>query len=155
MYKTIAGIAAIAIFITIVAIYIYQSPQYTTIQEEERAVFLAEKALNEYYKKGSDSFESIINDPSLHDDNVYVFVVDKNTGIIMAHSIDKNLVGQDVTKLMNIDGVRIGTSILESATTAGMWIEYKWENPKDGDISYKKLWVKLFEGHIFGATDIY
>lgn len=154
MYKVITGIAVIAIVIIIVAAYIYQSPEYTTIQEEERAVFLAERALEEYYSKGVDSFKIISNDPKFHDENVYVFVIDESTEIIMAHSIDDSLIGSDVSNLVDIDGENIGDSIMQDATSKGVWIEYKLELD-DGEIVYKKLWAKSFEGHVFGAVDNY
>ncbi len=155
MYKTITGIIVIAVVIVIVASYIYQSPQFQSVFEDERAQFLAERALDEYYSKGSAAFSDITNNPVFHDEFVYTFVIDKSTGTIMAHNNDRTLVGKDVTKLFPIDGDRMGPAILEEATTDGTWIEYKWENPETNNVVFKKLWVKLFEGHIFGAVDNY
>ena len=116
---------------------------------------MAERSLLEYYQKGSESFISISNDPNFYDDNVYVFVIDKNSRIIMTHSIDNSLIGKDVTNLMNVDGINIGNAIVESATEEGLWIEYKLKDSNSNETIYKKLWIKLFEGHIFGAVDNY
>ena len=119
MYKVITGIAVIAIVITIMAVYILQTPQYETVQEEERAVFLAEQALNEYYSKGTDSFESISNDSKFHDENVYVFVID-GAGIIVAHSTNDDMIGNSVNTLVDIDGQNIGESMGQIPNLGGL-----------------------------------
>ncbi|MGC9967986.1 MAG: cache domain-containing protein [Syntrophobacteraceae bacterium] len=59
----------------------------------------------------------------------YVFVLD-STGVMLAHGVNQDYVGQDFYARTDIDGKRFIQEIVDRANSQGFgWVEYKWLDP--------------------------
>ena len=106
-----------------------------------------------YYDANGDmaTFEMINADnPRFHRNDLYVFVIADN-GMSHAHPIMEELVGTDLNTLKDVDGKAFGQEMIETASTDGVWGDYKWEHPATGEIEAKSSWVVLHDGNIFGV----
>jgi len=65
-------------------------------------------------------------------DGEYVYVLDSN-GIMLAHGVNADYVGQDFYRIADIDGKRFIKDIVDTANAKGFgWVEYKWLDPTTG-----------------------
>ena len=72
-------------------------------------------------------------------------------GPIVAHGETPSLVGRDVVKMLDAEGLNIGKAILEKVTAQGTWVDYKWKDPLTEKSMQKSSWVVRHKGYIFGC----
>ena len=58
------------------------------------------------------------------------------------------IIGPDGTSLAN---AAYGVEMLERATAAGVWVDYKRINPANGKIEPKMSWVRKIDGYVIGC----
>lgn len=83
------------------------------------------------------------------DRDLYVFVFSPSKKIV-AHGANPNLIGTEASALTDVDGKKFGLDFLR-ATAAGVWVDYKWENPVTKTVEAKSSFVKKVGGYIFGV----
>ena len=112
------------------------------------------RAIETYDAQGAASFAAMTA-PSTEfvDRDLYVFVIGPDNRLV-AHGASAELIGGDVTTLVDSDGRTFGREFVERATPEGAWVDYTWIDPLTGEDTEKSSWVVLHDGHIFG-TGIY
>jgi signal transduction histidine kinase len=115
---------------------------------------MVERAIDTYDAQGTTSFAAMTA-PSAEfvDRDLYVFVIGPDRRLA-AHGASADLVGDDVTVLVDTNGKAFGREFVERATPQGAWVDYSWTDPLSGEIVAKSSWVVLHDGYIFG-TGIY
>ncbi|MEX2297671.1 MAG: cache domain-containing protein [Dongiaceae bacterium] len=115
---------------------------------------MVERAIDTYDAEGTGSFAAMTA-PSTEfvDRDLYIFVFDPNHRVV-AHGTNAELIGDDVTLLVDANGKAFGLAFVERATPEGAWVDYAWLDPLSGEIVAKSSWVVLHDDHIFG-TGIY
>ena len=84
--------------------------------------------------------------------DLYVFVLKAEEGArIVAHAVDRSLVGTKASTLIDPDGLNIGRAALKKATPQGAWVDYGWKDPLTGKVVPKSTWAVLHKGYIFGC----
>ena len=156
-----AVLAAAAVFVS--GCYHYMPPQSQMdrsvtessrqISRADRAgytVAMVEKALRLYDAKGREATVEYYNSPESADGEWYVFIFDENDQLL-AHA-NPDLLGQDLKGDLGVDvtGYRFGDLML-SATEAGLWVDYLFQNLATGNQEYKHSWVVRHDGLLFGS----
>ncbi|MEX2202357.1 MAG: cache domain-containing protein [Dongiaceae bacterium] len=115
---------------------------------------MVERAIDTYDAQGTASFAAMTA-PSTEfvDRDLYVFVIAPDR-LLVAHGASADLIGDDVTVLVDANGKGFGREFVERATPEGAWVDYTWLDPLSGEQVQKSSWVVLHDGHIFG-TGIY
>lgn len=119
----------------------------------EEAQAMVARAMAAYDDMDAAVFFGIVNEtpkPEFFDRDLYIFVVDE-TGTTVAHAASPNLVGTDVTTLLDADFKAFGSAFVTEATPEGAWVDYRWEDPETGTIEPKSSWVVRHDGYIFGC----
>lgn len=117
--------------------------------EEAKAMALeaAEFVANEGHEAASEAFQTPGGE--WHDRDLYVFAMD-DQGIMWAHGVKLELVGQDLSDLVDVSG-RFFIRDFMAIETEG-WVDYLWENPVTGEIELKSSYiVRVLEGDIVGV----
>jgi len=87
--------------------------------------------------------------------DTYVFVVDCDKKVIVAHPIKPELVGQDYTSLKDTKGKNVFPEgwCDEAKKPAGVWVEYWWPKPGQTDGSRKLSYSLAAKGtpYVVGA----
>jgi signal transduction histidine kinase len=111
---------------------------------------LVAKAVALYKSKGVAAFKTM-NAPKggFRDRDLYVFVIAKD-GTVRVH-LDPKVVGTSITPLKDVDGFKFGAAMLAKATAKGVWVKYKWLNPRSGKVEAKSSWVVRQGGYVFGC----
>ena len=150
----VAAIATVAILI-IGAGIIYFDRTNNISETRGMVQDLVSKSIKLYDEKGTAAF-SIINDsPKFLGKQLYVYVFRDSDGIIVAHGVDKSLIGKNMDDLLDVNGDNIGKYVIhDSATKEGVWVEYLWEDPETQKILPKSVWLVIHDGYIF-ASGIY
>ncbi|WP_248752917.1 cache domain-containing protein [Pseudomonas sp. MWU15-20650] len=88
-------------------------------------------------------------------DDLYVFVVDLNTGRYVAHGTDLRLVNTDFGKIKDPDGRPVGQPILKLMTEQDQSeYQYRWKNPVTGKVENKHTYLRK-AGHFLVAVGYY
>ena len=100
----------------------------------------------------SDQAFTAISNPSgrFISGDFYAFVLETD-GVVLAHPGNPSLVGQNLFDLTDSDGVFVIRGILESASAAGGWSEYRFANPVSGLEEPKRTWAVIHDGYVFGS----
>ncbi len=115
---------------------------------------LVAEAVERYKKDGRDAMLAYYNSPASRDGEWYVFVFD-DTGEIIAR-FDGKFVGQSFFEELrtDINGYEFGPEMM-TATEAGKWVNYTFENPAEGNApAPKHSWV-VRSGDAFFAAGWY
>ena len=114
----------------------------------EEAKALVVKAVAALDAKG-DAALAEISDPAgpLVDRDLYVIVFDPN-GEIKAHGANKRLIGKNLWKAKDPDGVPFVQVFFETIkkTPTGDWVNFKFTHPKTKKIEKKVMWVVEHKG---------
>ena len=100
------------------------------------------------------AFDRFTNSPApeFKKADLYIFVLRAvEGGPIVAHGESPSLVGRDVVKMLDAEGLNIGKAILEKVTAQGTWVDYKWADPLSKKSMQKSSWVVRHKGYIFGC----
>ena len=90
--------------------------------------------------------------PEFKKADLYIFVFTMvEGGPLVAHGASPSLVGRDVVKMIDAEGLNIGKALLEKVTTEGTWVDYKWRDPLTGKLLQKSSWVVRHKGYVFGC----
>lgn len=109
-----------------------------------------QRAMDFYDSQGREATLSHYNSPASVEGENYLFVLD-GSGELVVH-INPDLLGGNVHTNLGIDadGNRFGVLMLE-ATSAGMWLDYVYENPTTGFRELKHTWIVRHDGLFFGS----
>lgn len=121
------------------------------MQRDMEAQQLVDKALKLYEVMHNRSF-GLLSDPDgqFRDEELYVFVIDAQTNVTVAHGGNPSRIGSVVTETDG-EGRNIGEYVIGLATQIGGWVEYEFENPVTMMTEPKKSWVVLHDGFLFGS----
>ncbi len=78
----------------------------------------------------------------------YVFIIGGD-GYTIAHH-NPEMIGRDPALRVDVTGYFYGDDVL-SATEAGKWVSYVFNNPETGEETRKHSWVVRHEGLFFGS----
>ena len=119
----------------------------------DEAQALVEKAMNCIAAEGKDkAFAEFSNSAGAFvDRDLYIFVVDLN-GITLAHGGNAQLVGRDMSRLRDADGVYFIQNFIEMAKEQGRgWVDYKWVNPTTKKIEHKSTYIQRRDDYFLGC----
>jgi cytochrome c len=122
-------------------------PEHGTPAEAQAMVA---KAVQLFRAKGKAAIATMNRPGSgFRDRDLYLFVIDPDR-LTVVHP-DESLIGTDVRNLKDADGKPFGRAIVKTATPTGVWVEYRWRNPKSGAVENKSSWVVTADDYIFGC----
>lgn len=122
----------------------------------EQAKALRDKAVKDLEKNEAGTLKAInaLQGGFLQDD-LYVFVVDLDTGRYVAHGTNLRLINTDFAKVKDPDGKPVGEPILALMKEQGQGeYEYRWENPVTGKVEDKHAYLRK-SGHFLVAVGYY
>lgn len=127
---------------------------------KDECVSMCKKAAALVAEKGVDAAFSEINanpGPFVWKDT-YIFAMDSETAIILAHPIKPALIGKDLMALKDVKGTMIFVELLKAAksATGEGWVNYMWPKPGEKAPSKKATYVYKVSGqNIAVAAGIY
>jgi len=143
-------IAAIVIYIILVGVVYYEKT--SSLETPEMVQALVAKAIKLYDEKGTDAFLVINDNAEFHGKQLYVYMFRDSDGIIVAHGVNKSLIGTNIDDLTDINDKNIGKTIIhDSATKDGVWVEYYWKDPETQKVLLKYAWLVKHDGYVFGS----
>ena len=113
------------------------------------AMTLVQGAVDLYKTEGREAMIAYHNSPASIDGQWYVFITDENNSYL-AHPVNPEFMGRDITQIPGIDGTLIGAEIA-MATEEGRWTEYLWPNPDTNKLEQKRTWSIRHDGYLFAA----
>ena len=122
----------------------------------EQAQALRNKAVKALVKDEAGTLKAInsLQGGFLQDD-LYVFVVDLNTGRYVAHGTNLRLVNTDFRKIKDPDGKPVGEPILKLMAEQDQGeYKYRWKNPVTDKVENKHAYVRK-AGHFMVAVGYY
>lgn len=122
----------------------------------EQARALRNKAVDALVKDEAGTLKAInsLQGGFLQDD-LYVFVVDLNTGRYVAHGTNLRLINTDFSKIKDPDGKPVGEPILKLMAEQDQGeYKYRWKNPVTGKVENKHAYLRK-SGHFMVAVGYY
>lgn len=122
----------------------------------EQAKALRDKAVRELEKNEAGALKAInaLQGGFLQDD-LYVFVVDLDTGRYVAHGTNLRLINTDFAKVKDPDGKPVGEPILKLMKEQDQGeYQYRWKNPVTGKVENKHAYLRK-SGHFLVAVGYY
>ncbi len=107
-------------------------------------------AINLYEASGRDALVDYYNDPVSVDGQWYMFVADES-GRLIAHGTNQNLVGVPLVDVVGANGYPSGRIVADDADEDGEWSQYVYFNPTSGRSQTKHSWLVKHDGLIFGS----
>ena len=127
---------------------------------KDECVSMSKKAAALVAEKGADAAFKTINTnpgPFVWKDT-YIFALDSETGVILAHPIKPALIGKNLMALKDVEGTMIFVELLKAAKspTGEGWVNYMWPKPGEKKPSKKATYVYKVPGqNIAIAAGIY
>jgi hypothetical protein len=109
------------------------------------------------YKADADKALENFSDPKggYVEGELYLFVVEFS-GMTTAHGGSANLIGKNLKDLKDADGKLFIQAMIDTAKTKGSgWVDYKWKNPKSGEVLPKTSYVEKLGDSAFIGCGIY
>jgi len=129
----------------VVALFVVVSFGVTfAASEKDMAKGMVDKAAAYYQANGKEQTLKELNTPGNQfvKGELYVFAYDMK-GTVIAHPINKKLVGVNTLNTPDVDGKMWRKDILDQAQKSGTgWVDYKYKNPKSGKIEQKTTYLK-------------
>ncbi|MBN0976484.1 cache domain-containing protein [Pseudomonas hygromyciniae] len=122
----------------------------------EQAKALRDKAVKDLEKNEAGTLKAInaLQGGFLQDD-LYVFVVDLDTGRYVAHGTNLRLINTDFAKVKDPDGKPVGEPILQLMKEQDQGeYQYRWKNPVTGKVEDKHAYLRK-SGHFLVAVGYY
>ena len=122
----------------------------------EQARALRNKAVDALVKDEAGTLKAInsLQGGFLQDD-LYVFVVDLNTGRYVAHGTNLRLINTDFSKIKDPDGKPVGEPIIKLMAEQDQGeYKYRWKNPVTGKVENKHAYLRK-SGHYMVAVGYY
>lgn len=110
----------------------------------EEAVDTVKRAIAYYKANGrAKAFEEINKvDGQFVGKEMFTVVLDKN-GVVLAHGYYHKMIGQNIMKLRDIDGVEMVKGMFEIVRTKGSgWVYYRFPNPRTKVVEPKMSYVE-------------
>jgi len=73
-----------------------------------------------------------------HQGELYIYAYDFS-GTVIAHGGDKTLVGKNLIKMKDPNGVMVIKELVKTAKKGNGWVQYTWANPANGNKQEAKL----------------
>lgn len=108
------------------------------------AVAMVEKGAAMIKIKGKDEVIRRIaaKDPAFINGSLYLYVRDLKSGVVLAHPINRTIVGKDLTDVPDTNGKTYRRDILTMAAKQGKgWVDYTYKNPETGKIEPKTTYL--------------
>ena len=95
-------------------------------------------------------------DPAFRDRDLYVYIMNFDC-VMQAHAAMKELVGKSMWNLRDEDGIYPARATVETARTkpSGGWTDYRWTNPKTGQVEVKSSYVEMLGDRYAVGVGIY
>lgn len=109
------------------------------------------------YKANEDKALEAFSDPKggYVEGELYLFVVEFS-GMTVAHGGNANLIGKNMKELKDADGKLFIQAMIDVAKAKGNgWVDYKWKNPKTGEVLPKTSYVEKLGDSAFIGCGIY
>lgn len=127
--------------------------QAESLSDDERlARELLERASSYYLQEGERAFAAFSRQGQFTEDDLYVFVVDRDGIMLASGGPSRQLIGRDVSPLLD-DQLRAGyQAVLAQPATNEIQVgEYRWVNWRQGRVERKKAFYHVFAQHILGV----
>ncbi|HDS16708.1 MAG TPA: hypothetical protein ENN66_08925 [Proteobacteria bacterium] len=114
----------------------------------DECISMCKKAVAMYNEKGEEATFQAINDqsgPFVWKDS-YVFAMNAENGIILAHPMKPGLIGKDLLALKDINGTMIFVELLKAAKAGEGWAHYMWPKPGEKQASKKASYIYTIPG---------
>ncbi len=131
-------LAAVILFDTSSARVTLQGVDPATPKEAKAMAIRAAEYLRTEGPENAFEVFSRKDDTEFHDRDLYVFVTHE-TGELVAHGVDHDMIGTNVLDLKDADGKSFVREYL--AIEDRGWVEYKWEHPLTGTIRNKRSYI--------------
>ena len=109
---------------------------------------LVQDAIRLYNQEGREAAIDHYSSPENVDGQWYTFIIDGD-GYTIAH-YNPAMIGRDPALRVDVTGYFYGDDVL-SATEAGKWVSYVFNNPDTGEETRKHTWVVRHDGLFFGS----
>lgn len=120
--------------------------------DEKRAQALLERAVRHYQQEGERSFAAFSRLGRFAEDDLYVFVVDRNGIMLASGGPSRQLIGRDVSQLLNERLRADFQAVLKQPAADNVQQgEYRWTNWRLGRVERKKAFYRVFDQHILGV----
>lgn len=109
------------------------------------------------YKANEDKALEAFSDPKggYVEGELYLFVVEFS-GMTVAHGGSAALIGKNLKELKDADGKLFIQAMIDVAKGKGNgWVDYKWKNPKTGEVLPKTSYVEKLGDNAFIGCGIY
>jgi len=109
---------------------------------------IVQDAIRLYNQEGREAAIDHHSSPENVDGQWYAFIIDGD-GYTIAH-YNPAMIGRDPALRVDVTGYFYGDDVL-SATEAGKWVSYVFNNPDTGEETRKHTWVVRHDGLFFGS----
>lgn len=124
----------------------------TTASDEERAWALLERAVAYYQQEGERAFAAFSRVGPFSEDDLYVFVVDRQGTMLASGGPSRKLIGRDISPLLD-DQLQLGFEAVLAQPVTGQIQEgeYRWINWRQGRVERKKAFYQILDEHILAV----
>ena len=127
--------------------YIFGAGYYL---HDAEAQSLVDGAVRLYMSHGKTAFDAITDDHPVTTNENSVFVIDAETGSIVAHQTDPSLI--TVSDAFLYKSIRSYEQVVTDLEDAGhTWVSYVVLNPDAGTQQTTRVWLQMHDGYIFAS----
>ena len=124
-------------------------PPWQDADPEQYTVDYVNRAIDRYRRDGLDAMTHYYNSVASFEGQWYLFATGADN-IYTIHPLIPRLIGTDITEVVGSDGYELGKEIAK-ATGEGIWVEYLWPHPVNGEEVPKVAYAKRHDGMIFAS----
>lgn len=121
----------------------------------DEAKEMVARAVALFKEKGKAAFDDINGGEKFRYKDLYVFAhsVGPDATVVAygGPAVDPPPLGRKSAEIKDADGKPIGRMFQELATEGGVWVDYRWMNPKTKTPEEKSSWLVRAGGYIFGC----
>jgi signal transduction histidine kinase len=121
--------------------------------DRDTAVALVKKAIAFSRANGAEKLIEEVSNPKgqFVDGAFYVFVMDLDA-VMLSHPFNPSLIGQPQIAVRDVDGKYMTKEMRDVAKANGSgWVDYRFKNPKTGEIAPKSTYVEKADDLIIGC----
>jgi TRAP-type uncharacterized transport system substrate-binding protein len=153
--RVLTAIISFALFVIPAHAAPVSTPAHTApFGTADEAVAMVKRVQARFQRDGAErTFAAVTaQDPAFRDRDLYVYIMNFDC-VIQAHAARKELVGKSLWDFRDQDGIYPARNTVETARTRGSgWIDYRWTNPKTGQVEAKSTYVeKLGDRYAIGV----
>jgi methyl-accepting chemotaxis protein len=122
-------------------------------EDRERAIAMVKKAVAHVKAAGPERAFDDFQDPNgaFQMGDLYVMVFDKQ-GVLRAHGRRPEIRGRNDWDVTDADGKHQTREVIQVAESRGAgWVDYRWENPRSGQIEPKSTYVEACGDYVVGC----